>query len=303
MANYLSIDIGGTDIKYALINREGNIISKSKVSTPTNKKEFLNQIDLIVEKYANKIKGLAICSPGKVKDNIIQFGGSLPFLNGIDFSKIYQNYPWPVAVINDGKSAVLAENWLGSLKDKENCAAIILGTAVGGGIIVNGNLLSGSHAQAGELSFMVSDSSHAKNMAGNVGSLASAVELVKRINKLDNYDDKTDGLHAFELVKSNKKAQDLLHQYCLQVAIVILNLQSVIDVEKIAIGGGISNQKILIDEIKRAYHQLTEKDNPFIGETLTMPEIVEAKFTSDANLYGSLYNLLLQINHENVYTA
>lgn len=48
---------------------------------------------------------------------------------------------------------MLAENWLGSLKDMKNCAAITLGTGVGEGIIVNGQLLNGAHFQAGELSF------------------------------------------------------------------------------------------------------------------------------------------------------
>lgn len=303
MTNYLSIDIGGTAIKYAQINHEGKIVSKNKVKTPTNKENFLNQIDLIVKKYADRIDGLAFCSPGKVKDNLIQFGGSLPFLNGINFPEIYQEYNWPVAVINDGKSVVLAENWLGSLKNSDNCAAIILGTAVGSGIIVDGTLLSGVHAQAGELSFMISDSSHAKNMAGNVGGLASAVNFVKQINELDDYSDKTDGLHAFEVIKTNVQAKEILHQYCIQVAILILNLQSVVDVEKIAIGGGISSQSILIDGIKNAYHELTEKNNPFIGQTLTMPEIVETKFKNDANLYGALYNLLMQINHEDVFAS
>ena len=303
MTKFLSIDIGGTSIKFALINSEGKIIEKNKVKTPTNRSDFLKQIDLIINKYNDQINGVAFCSPGKVKNNLIQFGGSLPFLNGLDFSKIYPNRAWPTAVINDGKSAVLAENWLGSLKDEENCAAIILGTAVGSGIIINGHLLDGVHAQAGELSFMISDSSMAKNMAGNVGSLASAVKMVKTINNIDNYFDLTDGMHAFELIKKDRKAEKIFHQYCLQIAIVILNLQSVVDVNKIAIGGGISSQEVLILGIKDAYRELVDSLNPLIGQTLTTPKIVEAKFKNDANLYGALYNLLLQINHENVYTA
>lgn len=71
----------------------------------------------------------------------------------LNFAQRYKKLGIPVAVINDGKASVLAENWLGSLKDLNNCAAITLGTGVGGGIIVNGRLLNGVHFQAGEISF------------------------------------------------------------------------------------------------------------------------------------------------------
>src|SRR5699024_11774657 len=61
---------------------------------------------------------------GKIAKTEIHFGGALPFLDGVDFAKRYKKYNLPIAVINDGKASVLAENWLGSLKDMKNCASI-----------------------------------------------------------------------------------------------------------------------------------------------------------------------------------
>ncbi|AFR22012.1 ROK family protein [Lactobacillus helveticus] len=156
--------------------------------------------------------------------------------------------------------------------------------------------------QAGELSFMIHDYQHAENMAGNVGGSDSAVAFVKQVNALDNYDDKTDGLYAFNIINSgNLKALKLFHDYCWKIAVLILNIQSVVDVNKVAIGGGISAQPKLINGINQAYDELTKRKNPMIGATLVKPKIVKAHFQNGANLFGALDNLLLQINHENKY--
>lgn len=303
MRNYLTVDIGGTEIKFAVLNSAGNIIKKSKIPTKQNKEQFLSDVDQIVKKHIDEVKGIAFCSPGKIENTKIRFGGSLPFLDGIDFAEIYgRKFHIPVAVINDGKASVLAENWLGSLKDETNCAAITLGTGVGGGIIINGHLLRGTHYQAGELSFMISNLSLPKDMQGALGVNGSAVKFVKAVNQKVNYQDENDGLHAFEVIKEGvPEAVAIFHDYCFKIAVLILNMQTVVDINKVAIGGGISAQPILINGINKAYDKLVNEYNPIIGSTLTKPSIVSAHFRNESNLYGSLYNLLLQINRENKY--
>lgn len=300
MRDYLSIDIGGTMIKFAHIDSSGNMIKKGEVKTSKNKEKFLSDIDKIVQNYANQIKGLAFCAPGKIERTKIRFGGALPFLDGIDFAQIYGGtYHFPVAIINDGKASILAESWLGSLQNEKNCAAITLGTGIGGGIILNGHLLEGVHFQAGELSFMICDYTQKKNMEGALGSLGSAVKLVQSINSRINYPDKDDGLNAFNAIKKQlPEAIKIFDSYCRTIAVLILNIQTVIDVNKVAIGGGISAQSILIEGINKAYDRLVNCSNPLIGETLTKPSIVATKFRNDSNLYGALYNLLLNIDKE-----
>lgn len=303
MKDYLSIDIGGTMIKYAHIDSSGIMIEKGEIKTSKNKKEFLCDIDKIVQRYINQIKGLAFCAPGKIEESKIRFVGALPFLDGIDFAHIYSGEShFPVAIINDGKASVLAESWLGSLQNEKNCAAITLGTGIGGGIILNGQLLEGVHFQAGELSFMICDYSQNKNMDGAMGSLGSAVRFVKTINTRINSSDLDNGLKAFDAVKRQiPEAVKSFESYCKKIAVLILNIQTVIDVSKVAIGGGISAQPILIEGINKAYNQLVNVINPLIGRTLTKPTIVPAKFKNDANLYGALYNLLLNIDKESGY--
>ena len=296
--NYLSIDIGGTNVKYAELNNAGNIIEQGKIKTSHDKEQFLKNIDQIVEKYVKKeIKGIAFCAPGKIAHTKIHFGGALPFLDGIDFAVRYKKYDIPVTVINDGKASVLAENWLGSLKDMQNCAAITLGTGVGGGIIVNGKLLNGAHFQAGELSFLQLNMKE-PGFDGFAGGYASAVQMIRNVNEAIENDDETDGLAAFEAINNgNEKAKKIFDEYCKRIAAIIIDIQAVVDLDAISIGGGISVQPIVVQGINQAYDKVLA-DNELIRKTFTRPKIVEAKFKNGANLYGALYNLFIHVNGE-----
>lgn len=296
--NYLSIDIGGTNVKYAQLNNAGQIIEQGKIKTQHTKDAFLASIDKIVDKYTQKgVKGLAFCAPGKIAHTQIHFGGALPFLDGIDFAQRYKKYGIPVSVINDGKASVLAENWLGSLKDMQNCAAITLGTGVGGGIIVNGQLLNGAHFQAGELSFLQLDLNQ-PTFGGFAGGYASAVQMIKEVNEKLGNSDLTDGLAAFKAInENNPDAVRIFNTFCKRVAAIIIDIQAVVDLDAIAIGGGISAQSAVIKGINAAYDKILN-DNEIIRVTFTRPQILEAKFKNGANLYGALYNLLLHVNGE-----
>lgn len=301
MKNYVSIDIGGTEIKCARLDRAGNILEKWKRPTPHDKEKFMKAIDDIVNDHCvHQIKGLAFCAPGKIEKTEIHFGGALPFLEGVDFAKIYQKMGFPVAVINDGKAAVLAEEWLGSLKDVANCAAIILGTAVGGGIIVNGHLLNGVHYQAGEISFIQLNchAKHDNNFKGYVGQDVSAVHMVNEVNKALGNSNINDGFEAFDAINSgDPAASKIFNEFCYRLALLIMNVQTVVDVQRIAIGGGISAQPILVKRVNQAYDEIAN-NCPLYQKTLTKPEIINTKFNNDANLYGALYNLLLHYNGE-----
>lgn len=200
-------------------------------------------------------------------------------------------------MINDGKASVLAENWLGSLKDMQNCAAITLGTGVGGGIIVNGKLLNGAHFQAGELSFLQLNMKE-PGFDGFAGGYASAVQMIRNVNEAIENDDETDGLAAFEAINNgNEKAKKIFDEYCKRIAAIIIDIQAVVDLDTIAIGGGISAQPIVVQGINQAYDKVLA-DNELIRKTFTRPKIVEAKFKNGANLYGALYNLFIHVNGE-----
>jgi len=305
MSNYLSIDIGGTNLKYGILNNAGNLIYHDKVKTPKdNIVEFTNILFSIIDKYQDQIKGIAISSPGKIdkKNGTIYHGGSLPFLDHINLKDVIEKkYNIFTNIENDGKSAALAELWLGNLQGIENAAAIVLGTGVGGGIVLDGHLLYGQHSQAGEFSFMMNDFKNNDFMQAAVGANTSAVNMIKEIGTRLNLSDPSDGIIVFNYINNkDRNIFPIFENFCNYVAKLILNIQSVVDLQRIVIGGGISAQPILTETINKKYDQLLT-EVPIIGETLTRPEILNAKFQNDANLYGALYGLLVKADNNKQY--
>ena len=99
------------------------------------------------------------------------------------------------------------------------------------------------------------------------------------------------------LYTSNEKAKKIFDEYCKRIAAIIIDIQAVVDLDAIAIGGGISAQPIVVQGINQAYDKVLA-DNELIRKTFTRPKIVEAKFKNGANLYGALYNLFIHVNGE-----
>lgn len=301
-SNYLSIDIGGTYLKYAYFNESGSMIKKNKMETPMNLKNFKWTIHELVSTFPKLIKGVAISCPGKVnsKTGTVYFGGSLPFLDNVSMKAyIEKEYQISCSVINDGKAAALSELWLGNLKGIENGVAIVLGTGVGGGIVLNNILLEGSHYQAGELSFMLNNTSK-KEYESLAGLSASAVAFVQRAAKVIGLEDKNDGQGVFfQIEMGNKDIIELFRLFCYEIAHIIVNVQAVFDMERVVIGGGISEQEILIEEIQKQYHHIRQQ-YPIMKTTLMSVEIVASKFKNDSNLIGALYHLFLQMNKESL---
>lgn len=302
MKYYLSIDIGGTNLKYGLLDRSGRLIEHDKVSTPTNSREdFMRVLMSIIDAQITRIRGIAISVPGKidVSQGIVYFGGSLPFLDKYPLgATLSGKYHLPVGLENDGKAAALAELWLGNLKKTPNSAAVVLGTGVGGGVILNGHLLYGTHFQAGEFSFMLNNFNDSNFIKAAVGGNTSAVGMIRDIGVALSLPNPTDGIAVFKKIEDgNPIALAKFTHFCNYVAKMILNVQSVVDLQRYVIGGGISAQSLVVKTINTEYDQMLAA-TPIIHDTLTRPEIIVAKFGNDANLYGALYSLLQQMNGE-----
>lgn len=303
MEKYLCFDIGGTNLKYALINENGHIIEKDRVKTSAEDLDaFMESMYQVADQYQGKFKGIAVCAPGKIdtKNKIIYFGGALPFLDGLNLQEtLGDKYNVPISVENDGKAAALSEQWLGELQDVETGAAITLGTGVGGGIVVDSHVLHGWTFQAGELSWMITNSGiGVRNRAAYTGSTCSAVGMIKKVNLALGNEDLDNGLTAFSAINNGDlRALAIFKRYCRNVAIMIINIQTVINASKFVIGGGISNQPVLIKEINNQLQKILES-NSMIGKQMIAPIVVAAKHGNDSNLYGALYSLLLELKEK-----
>lgn len=297
---YLVVDIGGTLVKTALMDRGGKIIKKgSRPSSRENIEAFDKILFASIDSmYSEDVRGIAVSTPGAVDTDsgVIYNGGSFPFQHGVNMkAKLKERYDVTVAVENDGRCAALAELWLGSLKDKRDAIVLVLGSGVGGGILMDGKVHHGRNLLAGELSYVIEAVDAESKKAAFFGSTGSAVNMIKRINQEKEVADVTDGKKAFEFINAgDADANRIFDEFCRSIAVQILNLQYIFDPEVFAIGGGISAQPIVTERIKQSVKALKQA-NPF---HVADPTIVSCHYQSDANLYGALYHYLTE--HERI---
>ncbi|WP_017473549.1 ROK family protein [Amphibacillus jilinensis] len=294
---YLVFDIGGTFIKYMTMERSGEPVNEGKFPTPYQDLETLiEKMASIYQGFSKRVKGIAISCPGTVDVNqgIVYHGGALTYLHEQALAnKLQKKCNVPVSIENDGKCAALAEKWQGSVKDYQQSVVLVLGTGVGGGIIIDGKLHRGVHLQAGEQSYVMECYDHETGKAAFAGKACSASRMVNEIAKQKGLE-RNDGQGVFQYINNqDPEAVTIFERFCKNVAVQILNLQYIIDPEIVAIGGGISVQPALLTGIKEAI-EVIKADNPL---HMASPHVVTCHFRSAANLYGALYHFLLQ--HEN----
>lgn len=306
MKQYLLIDIGGTFIKYSLADEQARKISGGKVPTPlTNMDDLLAVIKGFAAPLQGQFVGCAISMPGRIdtKHGIAHTGGVLSsFLWEQPFAaQMEELLGVPVTIANDGKCAAAAEGWTGALAGVENGLVLVLGTGIGGGILLNGKVLMGAHAAAGEVSGLVTDVARMEPDDFNLtrvekfaeaplwAGLASATGLIleyARQKHLPEGSPMPTGEEIFAAYNAGEpEAQQALKLFARRVAIGILSLQNVLDVEKVAIGGGISAAEALLPAIQAELDWLFERCTVM---PTVKPELVRCRYGNDANLIGAL---------------
>lgn len=290
---FLALDIGGTFVKYAYMNETGDIQSQGKYPTETKDLDvFLSRLDDIIPE---NLEGIAISSPGVIDSDTgtIRVVTLLPCLNGVCLKEVLEKrYGVKAAVENDAKCAALAEVWKGSLVGKPSALMMVLGSGIGGAVIIDGKIYKGLRSKAGELGSMLCNFDDVQQTAVSFGRQCSAVWLNRDISKALNLDTE-DGEIVFEYIKKKDPvAYPIFQRYCNTVAQIIYNADYILDLDCIAIGGGISSQPILIETIQEAFMNLRNR----YREDDHDPEIVVCQYKNDANLIGAMAHLMAQRN-------
>lgn len=286
----IAIDVGGTSIKYGLWNRRSLMLSnKDSVKTPETLEEFYGVIKYIADKFRNEqIQGIGLSIPGAVDQStgIINGVSALPYIHGFKILNELESLTGhQMAMENDANCSALAEISIGAAKDFNNIVFLVIGTGVGGSVVIDGKIVYGSHLYGGELGMMLGSNGQTLSMAG------TAVHLAERYNQ--KYQTDFSGQHVLELADTGdrgaiKEAQIMYDS----LAQAIYNLQFVTDPEAIIIGGGISANNNFIANLKAAVTKLMAQ----WGDNVLAPQIKPAKFRNDANLIGAVYNFYNQFN-------
>ena len=291
----LAIDFGGTQVKSALVSEEFALEkSLPTQSSPQTLDQALDVIDDLVMSVEVALTGIAISVPGTVDtdEGVIYHGGLLRFFHGFRIKDILEaKYHLPVTALNDGKAAALGELAMGHLQGVTNGAALVLGSGLGGGLIINSKLFQGSHFQAAELTFLLPVQMEKVNPSQMRGTTLSAVGFITRVNEMLGNADLKDGREAFKAINArNEAVYPIFEAYCRSLAITILNLQSIFDMEIFVLGGGISAQPVLIEEVNRQFDKVRHEID-FIGKIIKRPKIVACHHHNGANLIGAAYFL------------
>lgn len=295
MVNYYAvIDVGGSAIKYALMDETGCFIEKS--STPTPKKglaEFIDTIGNIVDEFKKSylIKGLAISTPGavNVETGIIEGVTALPYIHGPNIKDLLQDRTeLPVELENDANCAGLAEGWIGAAKDVKDYLCIVIGVGIGGAVVLDKKIRHGKNRFAGEFGYMMMEDCLGPHMGETYSSLAAVGGLIQQVAKRKGIDpDALTGKIIFKLAEDgDTEVSDEINKFMRRLAVGIYNLQFILDPEKILIGGAISQREEFVEKINETLQQM--KYEP---EGLTV-KVERCQFGNDSNLIGALYHFL-----------
>ncbi|MCH4162708.1 MAG: ROK family protein [Lactococcus raffinolactis] len=276
----LTIDVGGTSIKYALF-RKGALSQKGSFPTPTSLTAYYEVLTELVKNYEQlyQITGVAISSPGAVNKTTgaIEGASALPYIHHFDIrGELEARFVLPVSMENDANCAALAELKFGAAKGMKDVIFMVLGTGVGGAIVIDGKIRHGQHLFGGELGFMLMDDTH------SFSELGTAIGMANRYKARTGKD--LTGEAIFNLAHAGEEiAQEEMTVFLFNVAKGIFNLAYAFDPECIVIGGGVSQAEWLIPELEKELQKMLNKFRiaPFL------PVIKACQYRNDANLVGA----------------
>ena len=157
----IGIDIGGTGTKFGIVDRVGNVLFSSEISTKKHKyvesfiDELYDHLKILIDKAGGvgRMKGIGVGAPnGNFYTGTVEYAPNLPWKGIIPLAKLVQDkFNLPVILTNDANAAALGEMMYGAAQGMKDFIMITLGTGVGSGIVANGHLIYGHDGFAGEL--------------------------------------------------------------------------------------------------------------------------------------------------------
>ncbi len=257
---YIGVDIGGTDIKFGVVNSNGCILKKKKISTAKNTEKIIESIIEICDGFKEEyqISGIGVACPGYIIDGVVQNPGNLPFFKTPLCRLLSDATGLAVKVENDAQCAGLAEAKLGAGKDFSTMLMITLGTGVGGAIILDGKLFKGKNGGAGEVGHITLDHNGQSCPCGKKGCFEQYASVTALINqtketalkhsesilaKLCSKEDSVNGKTVFEAMDMGcSVAQTVYEKYITYLAEGIDSAVMLLQPDIVLLGGAISSE-------------------------------------------------------------
>lgn len=264
---YIGIDLGGTNIKGALVNGEGEILRETSRPTQVERgaDAICDGIAAVIDSLregveADRLGGVGLGCPGTVDD----VSGRVLYANNLNWEKfdlraaVKERTGLSLRLGNDANVAALAETLAGCAKGAESAVVVTLGTGVGGGVVLGGEMLTGYTGAASELGHMVIREGGEPCTCGRRGcfeAYASATALIRETKRAMAADPSSlmhaaakesggvDGCTAFTAARrGDAAAQGVVERYLDSLACGVANLVNIFFPEVVALSGGVANQ-------------------------------------------------------------
>jgi len=308
----IGVDLGGTNLRIGIVDREGVVLKSIKRPTLAGegKEKVVNRIiDLITEalevsnQLSGGVQGICVGAPGfiDIKKGIIRESPNLPDWKDVALkNEIQKRIDIPdILLQNDANVYTYGEWWKGSGKGYNSIVCFTLGTGVGGGLILNKDLWLGENGMAGEIGHMIVEPSGLKCQCGRYGCLesySSGTGIVNRaimeirngsdstlINKVKgNFSAITPKMVFEEAVAGDSLSNDIMEGTGKYLGIAIATLINILNIDRFVIGGGVADAGDIILEPAR---------QEVIKRAIRAPEketvIVRAGLGDDAGIIGA----------------
>ena len=293
----IGVDLGGTNLRTALVTPEGNVLEKYKEATDASAgyQRVIEQLIRSIERQRNNAgkRGLAVSTvgvgaPGVIHANrgVVVKSPNFPDWNNLPLKQLLEtSIALPVCIENDANAAALGEQWRGAGKGIGSMILLTLGTGVGGGIILDGRIWEGADGMAGEIGHMTLVPEGRKCGCGNRGCLemyASARGIVMSYREGRERSEVT-----AEQIYNDARAGDALARSVMSemgrfLGIGMASLINIFNPEMIVVGGGVRDAWNLF--IETARQEIRERAFAYPAERT---QIVPSSLGDDAGMIGA----------------
>ncbi len=290
MKKYVSIDIGGTAIKYGLIDENGMILSKKQMQTEAKKggPAILEKVIHIVEQFGEteQLSGICISTAGMVdveKGEIFYSAPLIPNYTGTKYKEVLEGrFQIPCEVENDVNCAGLAEFVSGAAKGSKSAVMLTIGTGIGGSLILDGKIYRGFSGSACEVGYMHMEDSDFQTLG------ATSILTKKVASSKSEAEELWDGYHIFEAAKQgdsicNRAIDEMVDVLGKGIA----NICYVVNPQVVILGGGVMTQKAFLKEKMEA-----ALDTYLVSSIRKHTKITYAEHKNDAGMLGAFYHFM-----------
>ena len=283
----IGIDLGGTKTEGILLDEKYDIIERKRIKTPQENgyDSIVKSITFLIndlKKKTSEKTSIGLCTPGVtdpnsglIKNSNTQCLIGMPLKN--DLENILDQ---EILMENDANCFALAESLLGSAKDHEVVFGVIMGTGVGGGIVINGTIHKGRSNIAGEWGHHILHPNGNECYCGKRGCVETYISGPALERRWFEITGTKESLQSITQNLSFEKAEQWKSEFLENFGVALANVVDILDPDVIVLGGGVSNVSFLYDEGKKAVYEKVFSD-------LVNTPILKNKLGDSAGVFGA----------------